>query len=60
MKTMPDVSMTAMVICALKKFNTKITGLETLKNKECDRLKAMHDEMAKCGIKTEISKIMMQ
>lgn len=37
MKTMQDVSMTAMVISTLKKFNTKITGLETLKNKECDR-----------------------
>ena len=55
MKSMPDVSMTAMVVCALKNFNTTITGLETLKNKECDRLKAMHDELAKCGVKTEIS-----
>ncbi len=55
MKTMPDVSMTAMVVCALQNFTTKITGLETLKNKECDRLKAMHDELKKCGIKTKIS-----
>ena len=55
METMPDVSMTAMVVCAFQDFNTKITGLGTLKNKECDRLKAMHDEFAKIGIKTEIS-----
>lgn len=55
MKSMPDAALTAMVACALQNFTTKITGLETLKNKECDRLKAMHDELEKCGIKTEIS-----
>jgi 3-phosphoshikimate 1-carboxyvinyltransferase len=55
MKSMPDAALTAMVACALQNFTTKITGLETLKNKECDRLKAMHDEFEKCGIKTEIS-----
>lgn len=56
METMPDVSMTAMVVCAFQDFNTKITGLGTLKNKECNRLKAMHDEFKKIGIKTKISK----
>jgi len=56
MKTMPDAALTAIVVCALQSFKTKIIGLETLKNKECDRLKAMHDELAKIGIKTEISK----
>ena len=56
METMPDVSMTAMIICAFQDFNTKITGLGTLKNKECDRLKAMYDEFKKIGIKTEITK----
>ena len=56
MGTMPDVSMTAMVVCAFQNFTTKITGLGTLKNKECDRLKAMHDEFRKIGIKTEITK----
>ena len=55
MKSMPDAALTAMVVCALQNFTTKITGLETLKNKECDRLKAMHDEFEKCGIKTKIS-----
>ena len=55
METMPDVSMTAMVVCAFQDFNTKITGLGTLKNKECNRLKAMHDEFKKIGIKTKIS-----
>ena len=55
MSTMPDVSMTAIVVCAFQDFNTKIAGLGTLKNKECDRLKAMHDELEKLGVKTEIS-----
>ena len=55
METMPDVSMTAMIVCAMQDFNTKIKGLHTLKNKECDRLKAMHDELMKIGIKTKIS-----
>ena len=55
METMPDVSMTAMVVCTFQDFNTKIAGLETLKNKECNRLKAMHDEFKKIGIKTKIS-----
>ena len=41
--------------CAFQDFNIKFTGLQTLKNNECDRLKAMHDEFAKIGIKTEIS-----
>ena len=56
MKTMPDAALTAIAVCALQGFKTKIIGLETLKNKECDRLKAMHDELAKIGIKTAISK----
>ena len=56
MKTMPDAALTAITACALQGFKTKIIGLETLKNKECDRLKAMHDELAKIGIKTAISK----
>ena len=56
MKTMPDAALTAIAVCALQGFKTKIIGLETLKNKECDRLKAMHDELAKIGIKTVISK----
>ena len=55
METMPDASMTAMVVCAFQDFHIKFTGLQTLKNKECDRLKAMHDEFKKIGIKTEIS-----
>lgn len=56
MENMPDVSMTAMIICSLCDFKTKIKGLQTLPNKECDRLKAMHDEFEKIGVKTEISK----
>ena len=55
MKNMPDVSMTAMIICALQGFTTKITGLKTLKIKECDRLTAMQNELKKVGIKTKIT-----
>ncbi len=55
MRNMPDVSMTAMIICALQDFTTKITGLKTLKIKECDRLTAMQNELQKVGIKTKVS-----
>ena len=55
MKNMPDVSMTAMVVCALQNFITKIIGLKTLKIKECDRLTAMQNELKKVGVKTKIS-----
>ena len=56
MLNMPDVSMTAMIVCCLCNFDTKIIGLKTLKNKECNRLLAMQNEFAKIGVKTEISK----
>ena len=56
MEDMPDVSMTAMIICAVKNFTTKIIGLKTLKNKECDRLTAMQCELKKVGVNTSISK----
>ena len=56
MENMPDVSMTAMILCSLCDFNTTIKGLRTLKLKECDRLTAMQNEFNKIGIKTEISK----
>lgn len=55
MKKMPDTSMTAMIVCAIQNFSTKIIGLETLKDKECNRLQAMQNELAKFGIQTEIS-----
>lgn len=56
MANMPDVSMTAMIICAVNNFITKITGVKTLQHKECDRLMAMQNELSKLGIITKISK----
>jgi 3-phosphoshikimate 1-carboxyvinyltransferase len=55
MSQMPDTAMTAMVIAAFMPFKTEITGLATLKDKECNRLQAMQAEFAKMHIKTEIS-----
>ena len=55
MGSMPDTSMTAMIIAAFENFNTVITNVSTLKDKECNRLQAMHDELKKVGIKTEIA-----
>jgi 3-phosphoshikimate 1-carboxyvinyltransferase len=55
MSQMPDTSMTAMIIAAFMPFDTRITGLATLKDKECNRLQAMQNEFRKINIKTEIS-----
>jgi 3-phosphoshikimate 1-carboxyvinyltransferase len=55
MSSMPDTSMTAMIICAFQDFDTKIIGLKSLKDKESNRLQAMYDEFLKIGIKTIIS-----
>ena len=56
MRNMPDVSMTAMIICSLQNFKTRIIGLKTLAIKECDRLKAMQNELKKVGVITKVSK----
>lgn len=54
MENMPDSAMTIITVLAMANGKSKITGLSTLKNKETDRLLAMHTELAKLGIKTEI------
>lgn len=49
----PDSAMTLAVLCALcDGQTTEITGLSTLPHKECDRIKALHIELKKIGIKT--------
>jgi 3-phosphoshikimate 1-carboxyvinyltransferase len=55
MENMPDTAQTLAVVAAFARGTTKITGLSTLKNKETDRLKAMKNELAKMGIKSEIT-----
>ena len=54
MSYMPDVSMTLMIIAAFADGKSKISGLKTLKDKESDRLYAMHTEFSKIGIQSKI------
>lgn len=45
----PDAAMTLACICAVTKGTWKLTGLETLSIKECDRLVALEKELSKLG-----------
>jgi 3-phosphoshikimate 1-carboxyvinyltransferase len=49
----PDLAQTVAVVGAAKGVNMKMTGLESLKIKETDRLVAVRDELAKFGIIAE-------
>ncbi len=51
MKECPDLAQTVMVVCAALGHEATFTGLETLKIKETDRLKALQNELAKIGVK---------
>lgn len=55
MEQMPDTAMTLAVVAVFADGITHIKGLSTLKVKETDRLEAMKNEFAKCGIKSEIT-----
>ena len=46
----PDLAQTLVVTCAMLGRPFRITGLQTLKIKETDRLKALKNELAKLGI----------
>ncbi|YCJ94928.1 MAG: 3-phosphoshikimate 1-carboxyvinyltransferase [Candidatus Karelsulcia muelleri] len=48
----PDIAQTIVVTCAGLKIKCFLTGLETLKIKETDRLKALKIELFKLGIKS--------
>jgi len=52
--SMPDVSMTMMVVLAFCNWDSEIVGLKTLRIKECDRLQAMKDGFENIGIKSDI------
>lgn len=53
MEDMPDTAQTLMAIAPFIPGKTRITGLSTLKLKECDRLEAPKAELKKLGIDVE-------
>jgi 3-phosphoshikimate 1-carboxyvinyltransferase len=50
LKDCPDLAQTIIVCAAAKGINLKFTGLETLKIKETDRIKALQTELKKIGV----------
>lgn len=50
-KECPDLAQTVIVCCAALGHNATFTGLETLKIKETDRIRALQNEMEKIGVK---------
>lgn len=46
----PDLAQTIIVCAAAKGLNLRFTGLETLKIKETNRIKALQNELAKIGV----------
>ncbi|BBM84782.1 3-phosphoshikimate 1-carboxyvinyltransferase [Candidatus Uabimicrobium amorphum] len=53
MTLLPDSAQTLSVVAAFAKGKTHISGLSTLKHKETDRCKAVHDELKTIGIHSE-------
>lgn len=51
----PDLAITIAVTCVLLNIPFRLTGLESLKIKECDRLEALHRELLKFGCETQIA-----
>jgi len=51
LKECPDLAQTIIVVCAALGHEASFTGLETLKIKETDRIKALQNELAKIGVK---------
>ena len=45
----PDLAQTIAVVCAAKGILLKMTGVESLKIKETDRIAALQNELSKCG-----------
>lgn len=52
----PDLAQTFAMTCALNAITFKLTGLQSLKIKETDRLKALVDESAKLGFTFVVSR----
>lgn len=55
MNDCPDIAQTVAVTAAALQVPFRLTGLETLKVKETDRLVALYRELKKLGVQTEIS-----
>ena len=53
MTSMPDVAPTLMMLAPFLKMPTRITGLATLRVKECDRIAAPTRELRKLGVTVE-------
>jgi 3-phosphoshikimate 1-carboxyvinyltransferase len=53
MTSMPDVAPTLMMLCPFLSRPTRITGLATLRVKECDRIAAPTRELRKLGVTVE-------
>jgi 3-phosphoshikimate 1-carboxyvinyltransferase len=51
LKECPDLAQTIIVVCAALGHQATFTGLETLKIKETDRIKALQNELGKMGVK---------
>lgn len=49
-KECPDLAQTVIACCAVLGYNATFTGLETLKIKETDRIKALQNELAKFNV----------
>ena len=49
----PDLAQTIAVVCAVKGIKLTMTGVESLKIKETDRLKALQTELYKIGVRLE-------
>ncbi|MBO3700051.1 3-phosphoshikimate 1-carboxyvinyltransferase [Roseivirga sp. E12] len=47
----PDLAQTVAVVCGVKKIESRFTGLESLRIKETDRIKALKKELKKFSIK---------
>lgn len=53
-ETCPDIAQTVAVTCAGLNVKAKFTGLQTLRIKETDRIKALEDELNQLGFKVEV------
>lgn len=50
----PDIAQTISVICAVKGVKARLTGLESLRIKETDRIEAIKNELWKFGVEVKI------
>ncbi|MDH3004883.1 MAG: 3-phosphoshikimate 1-carboxyvinyltransferase [Candidatus Shikimatogenerans sp. JK-2022] len=55
LKSTPDIAQTLILTCSILKIKCLLTGLNSLKIKETNRLKALKKELFKIGIETKIT-----